>query len=97
MNIVENRETIGIILGLLLPGAGHIYLGCRDKGIKIAISFVIVSILFLNILSNSFFPLFHGGIPFVFLNIFQGLMFIPPFIIWYRQIRDLQKIINQQG
>jgi hypothetical protein len=119
LSIVEQKETISIILGLLFPGAGHIYLGHKDRGIKIAISFVVITIIFVNVIPRALIPIledessklvsylylyFIQNVGFAidgnateklitfFINLMYGLVFIPPFLIWLNQIKDLLKM-----
>ncbi len=98
-----NKLTIAIILAMVLPGSGHIYLAdkYRDYGIKISILFVIVTYL-----SNSvIFPFVLGflsilieslGLPYQLNNllfpIISPLQFLPSFIIWYKQLRNILRI-----
>lgn len=78
---MNERKTIRILLGVIFPGVGHIYLGNKSeqrRGIKIAVIFVIVSFLSRYF---QFGPLDLAAIPMV------G--------IWIWQIRDLLKITER--
>jgi hypothetical protein len=82
--LIQEKDTIRVVLGLIFPGAGHIYLGNKKqmiRGIKIAIAFVIVSYL-----QNTVF----NFIPFEF-------AFIPLVAIWIWQIFDLIKITEKRS
>jgi hypothetical protein len=77
-----NKETIAIILSMVIPGAGHIYLGkqYRMKGVKISLIFVIVSFI-----SSYIVELLNQ-------SLLAPLSFFPIFIIWYKQLSNILKI-----
>lgn len=82
--LTQEKKTIGIILGIIFPGVGHIYIGEkkeRNKGIKIVIAFIIISYFF--------------GRSFGFFNFFDFMYPIPIVGIWLWQLRDLLKIVER--
>jgi hypothetical protein len=89
------KETIAIILSMVIPGAGHIYLGkeYKVKGVKIAILFVIVNFISFNILRPFLFGLLGSGyLPDILLS---PILFVPIFIIWYKQLSNILNITRE--
>lgn len=83
--LTYEKRTIRIILGLLFPGIGHIYLGEKKeqyRGIKIAIAFVLIS--YFGYLLD---PLRYGP----FLDV-RAIVIVG---FWLWQIRDLMKITER--
>ena len=97
MENTENKEIIPIILALVLPGTGHIYIGKRNRGIKISITFVLVSYISNRLLD---YILFEVTKNLDYFDYFQGLLsaitFIPIFIVWYKQLKDIIRIIESE-
>ena len=87
-----SKEATPLILGLLFPGLGHIVLGRKKQGVRIAIAFVILSYISGNIL-NTFIASFLSSVeaPQISYSII-GLTFIPPFAVWLWQVKNLMKI-----
>jgi len=91
----NDKSTIAMILGLLFPGAGHILIGKKRKGIWIAIVFVTLSYvsgLVVSTILNTFLSSAPSDIFFPL----GALAFIPSFALWLIQIFDLSKITGQQ-
>jgi hypothetical protein len=85
--LTDEKRTIRIILGLLFPGIGHIYMGQKKeqyRGIKIAIAFVLIA--YFGYLLE---PL-RFGIPFLDVRAIVIVGF------WLWQIRDLMKITEKE-
>jgi hypothetical protein len=83
---IHEKRTIRIILGLLFPGVGHIYLGDkkeRYRGIKIAIIFVLITYFGYLLESLNF------GIRFIDV---RGIVIVG---FWLWQIWDLIKITEK--
>ena len=100
MQIDENRRTIAVILSIVLPGSGHIYLGdnYRNYGIKVSILFVIVTYLSNSVIFPIVLDFLDVSFSLNFSNflfaIISPIQFLPVFIIWYKQLRNILRIIN---
>ena len=73
---------LAIILGVVLPGVGHIYLGQIKRGIK-----VVLLLIFSGSISGflqTFFP-----------PIISPIVSFIPLIVWIWQIKDLRRIIKK--
>jgi hypothetical protein len=88
-----DKHTIAMILGLLFPGAGHILMGRKPKGICIAIVFVFLSYVSGIVLSSILNTFMNSGLPEIFFP-FGALAFIPSFALWIYQVFDLSKIVG---
>lgn len=101
-NIQTDRKVVSILFALLIPGAGHIHLNQINKGIKIAILFVIFSYMSLYIFPNII-PFFFNAFSFpvgdfepVLFILSQSIGYFPVLIIWYKQLKDIMKIHNNE-
>jgi len=101
-DIYPDRTTLAIILGVFVPGAGHIYWSqvtewkLLKKGIKIIIITVIAGIvgnvvagITVNLIISLNYPLGN------FLSLISvSIITLFPALIWIWQIMDLLKILN---
>src|SRR6476659_6669758 len=88
--IALDSVRLAIILGAILPGVGHIYLGEIKKGIRI----IIIIILF-GIVSNSFFQTFYSIFNTTLTIGLIQLSTLIPLVIWIWQFKDLNKVIKK--
>lgn len=95
MSADYDKPTIAMILGLLFPGAGHILIGMKNRGIWIAIVFVTLSYVSGIILSTILNTYLNSAPSDIFFPL-GALAFIPSFALWLIQIFDLSKIIGGQ-
>ena len=99
-----DKNVIGIVLAMIIPGAGHIFLGIISKGIKISLSFVLLSYLlssvspFLGNFIENFISSIFGYERWLYFFIdsisilISSIFLIPLIIIWYKQLIDIVRI-----
>jgi TM2 domain-containing membrane protein YozV len=97
VKISSDTLRLAVILGVVVPGVGHIYLGQIKRGIKIVLLIILSGTLsaaifsYLTTILNRF---AIGGIDFLFSLIAPAVSLIP-IIVWVWQIRDLRRIIKK--
>lgn len=92
VEISSDTLRMAIILGVVLPGVGHMYLGQIKQGIKIVIVLVLSGTI--SGVAFSYFANIIGGSDFVISLIAPAISLIP-LIVWIWQIRDLRRIIKR--
>ena len=105
--ISSDTARLAIVLGAVLPGIGHLYIGKIRRGV-----YVILILLFTGTVSSALYATFTNIInapgnsrledfspPFgvIFItNIIGPSLALIPLIAWVLQIRDLRKIIKKK-
>src|ERR687885_442745 len=91
----EDRKTIALIIGVFVPGAGHILMGRTRRGVIIVITAVLlgyisgpVSDAAFNVLRNSSLVYNPGPVSDAAFNVLRNISaVIGPLIIWLWQIK----------
>jgi TM2 domain-containing membrane protein YozV len=103
--ISSDTLRIAIILGVVLPGVGHMYLGQINRGIKIvmlliftgtvsAVLFSYVNTVINMLVSQGPSPALELERTYI-LNIVAPAISLIPLIVWVWQVRDLRQIIKK--
>jgi TM2 domain-containing membrane protein YozV len=102
VKISSDTLRIAIILGVVLPGVGHMYLGQINRGIKIVLLLIfsgtVSAVLFSYV--NTFISMlasqgpFTESDPYFIVNLVAPAISLIPLIVWVWQVRDLRKIIK---
>jgi hypothetical protein len=95
VEISSDTLRMAIILGVVLPGVGHMYLGQVKRGIKIVIALVLSGTIsgvafsyFVNVTNTGFDSTFV-------INLISPAISLIPLIVWVWQIRDLRRVIKR--
>lgn len=96
VKISSDTLRMAIILGVVLPGVGHMYLGQINRGIKIVLLLIFsgtVSAVLFSYVNTVINMLVSQG-PLFIVNLVAPAISLIPLIVWVWQIRDLRKIIK---
>jgi hypothetical protein len=94
--VSSDTARLAIVLGAVLPGVGHLYIGKIKRGV-----YIILLLLVAGTVSTASFSLLYAlftnlqDVPNL-LNTISTVLVLIPIIVWVLQIRDLRGIIKKK-
>lgn len=79
---------------MIIPGAGHIYLKLISRGIRISVTFVLLSFSLSSIVPiiSGFVYVYGGSFMGLLPLLIQSIFVVPLLIIWYKQLKEVVRL-----